>query len=132
MPHTTEPEQLVERYRSLIAQLEIATHDAHKERDTAGREAATGPLEGMAGRGQPARDGLPRAVNEGGNMARKRGRRSARQDLDHLQAELSGPKQPTGWRRRFPRVMPKHAGLHQPAGRSSCRRAKVWDEHPRL
>jgi hypothetical protein len=31
MPHTTEPEQLVERYRSLIAQLEIATHDAHKD-----------------------------------------------------------------------------------------------------
>jgi hypothetical protein len=29
--HTTEPEQLVERYRSLIAQLEIATHDAYKD-----------------------------------------------------------------------------------------------------
>jgi hypothetical protein len=25
-----EPEQFVERYRGLIAQLEVATHDAHK------------------------------------------------------------------------------------------------------
>jgi len=30
MPYEVEPEQIVERYRSLIDQLEIATHDAHK------------------------------------------------------------------------------------------------------
>jgi hypothetical protein len=30
MPYEVEPEQLVERYRSLIAQLEIATHDGHR------------------------------------------------------------------------------------------------------
>jgi hypothetical protein len=31
MPAEMEPEQLVDRYRSLIGQLEIATHDAHKD-----------------------------------------------------------------------------------------------------
>lgn len=30
MPNEMEPEQIVERYRSLIGQLEIATQDAHK------------------------------------------------------------------------------------------------------
>ena len=32
MPNGTEPEQFVERYRGLIAQLEMATHDAHEPR----------------------------------------------------------------------------------------------------
>jgi hypothetical protein len=30
MPGEMEPEQIVERYRSLIGQLEIATQDAHR------------------------------------------------------------------------------------------------------
>jgi hypothetical protein len=30
MPSAMDPEQFVERYRSLFSQLEIADHDAHK------------------------------------------------------------------------------------------------------
>jgi hypothetical protein len=30
MPSEMEPEQLVERYRSLVSQLEIAGHEAHR------------------------------------------------------------------------------------------------------
>jgi hypothetical protein len=30
MPHEMEPEQIVERYRNLISQLEIASQDAHR------------------------------------------------------------------------------------------------------
>ena len=36
------------------------------------------------------------------------------------QCRLEKRKRPTGWRRRFPGVTPKRAGLHQPAGRSKA------------
>jgi len=34
MPSEMEPEQFVERYRSLMAQLDVATQDGHKEEIT--------------------------------------------------------------------------------------------------
>ncbi len=64
MPTEMEPEQMVERYRGLVAQLDVATDEAHR---TEIREAARRLRDRW--REQPSRDGIWRTVNPAGRLA---------------------------------------------------------------
>ena len=62
MPDATEPEQPVERYRSPIAELEIANHNAHTGQGRTHGTTAAGPVERGAGRRLVKRGALRRTL----------------------------------------------------------------------
>ncbi len=62
MPDATEPEEPVERYRSPIAELEIANHNAHTGQGRTHGTTAAGPVERAAGRRLVKRGALRRTL----------------------------------------------------------------------